>query len=79
MAIARRVLLPFYIYFFYIELKKYVKMGLDIVLYIAMCFYTGGLAEWSKAAVLKTVGPLPARRFESCVLRHALKYEVSYE
>ena len=33
-------------------------------------FKHGGLAEWFKAAVLKTVDVNSVRRFESCVLRH---------
>ena len=32
-------------------------------------FKHGGLAEWFKAAVLKTVDVNSVRRFESCVLR----------
>ena len=35
-------------------------------------FKHGGLAEWFKAAVLKTVDVNSVRRFESCVLRHYL-------
>ena len=35
-------------------------------------FKHGGLAEWFKAAVLKTVDVNSVRRFESCVLRQNL-------
>ena len=42
-----------------------------LIIYLtnAKFVFCGGLAEWSKAAVLKTV-ERELRRFESCVLRH---------